>query len=144
MGFKVRYDYTLMETPTGFSHQPRVAQQPWEFSPRKNRPNAESVVSSEPLRERLQIQPFHLASGPGGFAEELEGGFHRGVILEALDVDAFSKPIPTVMFLQLGDHLLQGDAVKRVVGLFLTHGFNLATKVFAYNPVDPYCPWHDL
>lgn len=77
--------------------------------------------------KRLQIQPFHFASGPGGFSEELERGLHRRIILEALDVDSFGESVPSVVLLELGDHLLQGNAVEWVVGLFLAHGNDIAT-----------------
>lgn len=68
------------------------------------------------LTEGFLIEDFNLVAGPVGFAEEVEAGFQRGIVGEAADADAVGEFIPAVLFLKLGEHLLELDTVEWVVG----------------------------
>lgn len=62
---------------------------------------------------------FDFVSGPRGFAEKFEGGFHRGVVGEAADSDAVREFVPAVFLDEAGDDGFQGVAVEGIVRMIV-------------------------
>lgn len=69
--------------------------------------------------KRPQVQILHLLSRPGCFTQKSQTGFYAGILFEATNVDVLAQSFPAVVRQQLLYDLLQGFAVKRVVGLRL-------------------------
>lgn len=81
-------------------------------------------MSAQPARgsaEGGDIQLFHLFSRPRCFPQKLQAGFHRGIILEAIDIDARGERLPAVVINQLDDNGLQRKAVQGIVVLITAH-----------------------
>ena len=68
-----------------------------------------------------QKQVFNFFSGPGGFSQKLQTGIDTWVIIETPDMDDPSQFIPAIMFHQPGKQHFQRDAVKRIVGMLVSH-----------------------
>jgi hypothetical protein len=68
-----------------------------------------------------QIESFNFTSRPGGPSQKLQAGLDARVIRKALDPDDFPHFFPTIVFHQLGKDHFQSDAMKRIVGLVISH-----------------------
>ena len=68
-----------------------------------------------------QIQTFNFIPGPGGPSQKLQTGFDTRVIIKTPDADDSSHFIPAITFYQLGQNHFQSDAVKRIIGLLVSH-----------------------
>jgi hypothetical protein len=68
-----------------------------------------------------QIQSFNFISGPWGPSQKLQAGFDTWVIIKTPDADDSSHFLPAMKFSQPGQNHFQSDAVKRIVGLSLSH-----------------------
>ena len=71
--------------------------------------------------KRRDIQIFNLLSRPGCSAEKLQAGFHRRIILEAIDIDPLGEFIPAVVLDQPHDNALKRQPMQGVVRLLVTH-----------------------
>lgn len=68
-----------------------------------------------------EIQLLDLLPRPGCLAQEFEAGLHRGIALEAVDIDPAGKGVPAVVLDESCDDLFEGDAMEWVVDLFVMH-----------------------
>ncbi|MFT6499149.1 MAG: hypothetical protein ACJAT6_001285 [Akkermansiaceae bacterium] len=57
------------------------------------------------LTEGLLVKQLDLVAGPRCFAEEFEAGFKRRIIGEAPDTNSIGEFVPSILFLQLNQHL---------------------------------------
>lgn len=63
----------------------------------------------------MLVENLYLISRPVGFPEELQAGFDRGIIAEAIDLDAEGEVVPAVFLNKLVEHSFESDAVQGVV-----------------------------
>ena len=96
---------------------------------------------------KLLIEDLYLIPRPIGFPEELQAGFNRGVITEAIDLDAEGEVVPAVFLNKLVEHSFQSDAVQGVVAhecFLAVMGWNSNGKHHALQPaLLPIIPEHD-
>ena len=64
----------------------------------------------------VHIQFFNFRPRPGRAAEKRQAGFDAWVILETANRHALPQLLPPKMADQLGQQVLEGDAVQRIVG----------------------------
>lgn len=64
---------------------------------------------------------LHLLPGPRRSSKKRQAGFHRRIILEAIDVDSIGKSIPAVVLNKLYDDGFQRDSIQGVIGLLGIH-----------------------
>ena len=77
-----------------------------------------------------QIQGFNLTSRPWGPSQKLQAGLDTRVIIKTPDADDFSQFLPAMKFHQPGKNHFQSDAMKRIVGLPLSHVYTLYMPSF--------------
>src|SRR5690606_37232649 len=65
----------------------------------------------------MYVQVFYLFAGPGCSAQKFEARFDARVVGEAAVVDHVAQHFPAVKTYQFTDHVFQGFAVQRVIGL---------------------------
>ena len=75
------------------------------------------TFASRLIGKRADIQCFNFLSCPQGSAQELEAGLDRRIRFKAIDIHPLSQSLPTIMLLQLGNHLLKFNTMKWIVGL---------------------------
>ena len=68
-----------------------------------------------------EIQTLHFLSGPGGFPQKVQAGFHRRVALETLNFNPGGEFFPAVVINKLHDHTLKRDAMEGVLRLLAIH-----------------------
>lgn len=69
----------------------------------------------------VDVEGFDFFAGPRGAAEEDEAGLDAGLPVEAIDRNHAAKHFPAVVFDELRDHHLKGDAMKRIFGACGVH-----------------------
>lgn len=69
------------------------------------------------LEHRFLVQILDLAARPWRFTEKRKRAVNARIVLEAIDMDAARKFVPSVFFDQFFKYHLQGNAVQRVVGM---------------------------
>ena len=72
-------------------------------------------------RKRADIKLLYFFPGPGCFAQKLQAGFHRGIVLETIDVYLLCQHLPSVVIRERSDKLLQSRSVQRVIRLLILH-----------------------
>ncbi len=81
---------------------------------RKSRPDGSVTLS-------LQVQGFDFGPRPGGSSEELQARRYAGIVREAPYGNAPAHFRPADPLDQFTQHLLQRNAVKRIVDLWRSH-----------------------
>jgi hypothetical protein len=71
--------------------------------------------------ECRQVQTLHLRSGPRRFSKKPQAGFHRGIILETIDIDFIGQFIPTVEIHKPHDDALKRQSMQGVIWLLAIH-----------------------
>ena len=94
----------------------------------------------------MLVEDLDLIPGPVRLSEKLEAGFDRGVITEAIDLDAEGEVVPAVFLNKLVEHSFQSDAVQGVVAhesFLAVMGWNSNGKHHALQPaLLPIIPEH--
>ena len=72
---------------------------------------------------RGEVEILHLLPGPGCFTQKLQAGFDGRIVPEAVDADPPGEPVPAIVLDKTGEDRLERQAVERVVGLFVAHGW---------------------
>ncbi len=92
-------------------------------SPQRRPAESESLLTgfTPCLPYAPHIQGFNFTSRPGGPSQKLQAGFDTRVIIKTPYADDSSQFLPAIKFHQPRQNHFQGDAVKRIVGLPLSH-----------------------
>ena len=74
-----------------------------------------------------EIHSFDTLPCPRGAPQKFEARGNTGVVREASNVNLLAQGLPSIERNQFSQELVQGDAMKRIVGLNFIHVRNLDT-----------------